>query len=128
MPLDDTCWPTTEITDETTALLIRARGLLERGWCRYYLAKSQYGRPVGPTSKRAVMWCAYGALFAAGVPRNQGAVHPAILRLEAAIPNAGIASFNNLQKTVEPVLAAFDRAIAAGGGRAVLGRHIATGH
>jgi hypothetical protein len=40
MPLDDTNWsPPTEAIDETTALLVRARGFIERGWCRHALAR-----------------------------------------------------------------------------------------
>jgi hypothetical protein len=54
----------TEI-DETTALLIRARALLERGWCRGFLARDANKREIWPTEKEAVAWCAYGALIAA---------------------------------------------------------------
>jgi hypothetical protein len=38
MPLDSTNWAEIEI-DEPTALLIRAREFIERGWCRYFLRK-----------------------------------------------------------------------------------------
>jgi hypothetical protein len=113
MPLDDTNWPTIEV-DETTALLIRARGFIERGWCRHADAKDRFGWSIEPTSDRAVEWCAYGALRAAGWS-NGDRDHPALHRLQAAINSRRIAAFNNRQETVEPILAAFDRAITAGG-------------
>jgi hypothetical protein len=100
-------------TDETTALLIRARGFLERGWCRGWLAVDARGRSVSETSDRAVRWCAYGALLAAGWDDSSG--HPAYRRLKAAIGGEWVCDFNNRQETVEPVLAASDRAIAAEG-------------
>ena len=104
------------MTDETTALLIRARGFIVRGWCRNADAKDETGQAVHAGSPEAVAWCAYGALKAAGSYVSLAAV----LRLERAIGGGsgfgeGIGRFNDLQQTVEPVLAAFDRAIAAGG-------------
>jgi hypothetical protein len=110
-------------TDDATNMLIRARGFIERGWCRYMLAMDPAGHPIDPTTTNAVAWCANGALVAAGLSdcRNYAFYldHPAVRRLEAEIgsENSGggnIANFNNAQETVEPVLAAFDRAIAAG--------------
>jgi hypothetical protein len=96
-------------TDPTTALLVRARSLLERGWCRKVLARNADGNRVEPTSIRAVAWCMYGAVDAAvGAPVY---THPAFDRLRAAIGGEDIGGFNNRQETVEPILAAFDRAI-----------------
>lgn len=114
MPLDDTNWsaPSIEV-DETTALLIRARSFLERGWCRGASARDEAEVGTGPTSERAVAWCAVGALIAAG-SRNHDQKLPAFRRLEAAIGGDSIVDFNNRQEMVEPVLAAFDRAIAVG--------------
>jgi hypothetical protein len=112
MPLDDTNWSKTVETDETTELLIRARGFIERGWCRGVLARDETGiSEVDPTSARTVAWCIYGAMDAAGVPVDSS--HPAYRRLMGAIGGECVADFNNRQETVEPVLAAFDRAIAA---------------
>lgn len=61
MPLDDMNWLTQTEVDETTALLIRARGFIERGWCRGTEALTATGSMVQPTSDRAVAWCMYGA-------------------------------------------------------------------
>lgn len=114
MPLDQINWPTVEI-DETTALLIRARSFIERGWCRWTQARDADGVGIDPISERAVEWCAYGALVAAGLRNGEYKGHSAVCRLIVAIGDDSIGSFNNEQETVEPILAAFDRAIAAGG-------------
>jgi hypothetical protein len=128
MPLDDTTWVAgndadeqafrgATCTDPTTDLLIRARGLIERGWCRGIGAKDADGHPVGPSSAQAVAWCAGGALIAAGMPVVGGLwSQPAMRRLGEAMGGTSrdIMNFNDRQLTVEPVLAAFDRAIAMG--------------
>jgi hypothetical protein len=115
MPLDNTSWSPDAQVDETTALLVRARGFLERGWCRNTFALDTAGNDVSPESSQAVMWCANGALRAAGLPWDDTyRAHPAILRLKAVIGGEIVGLFNNRQESVEPVLAAFDRAIAAG--------------
>jgi hypothetical protein len=117
MLLDDTNWsvPSTEVIEETTALLIRARSFLVRGWCRGAHARDAADDEVMPTSERAVAWCMFGALVAAGWDIRHTR-HPAYHRLSAATNDEG-AAFNDRQTTVEPVLAAFDRAIAAGSSR-----------
>ena len=118
MPLDSTNWPQPVGVgiDETTALLMRARGFLERGWCKGVLAVNANKQMVNPCSKQAVAWCAGGALFAAGVLPLLGIPHhPAFDRLMEAMGGESIARFNNRQETVEPVIAAFDRAIEMGG-------------
>lgn len=108
------------MTDETTDLLIRARSFIERGWCRgTSAAQDVEGNPVSWSDARAVSWCLQGALLAAGMPRLATLSHPAQRRLLCAIgdnpdfPQIGLIGFNNSQQTVESVLAAFDRAIAA---------------
>jgi hypothetical protein len=63
MPIDDTNFALS--INETTALLIRARSFLKRGWCRNALALDRKGNDVDPTDHRAVAWCAVGALVAA---------------------------------------------------------------
>jgi hypothetical protein len=95
---------------EATALLIRARSLLERGWCRGVPAIDAEGWMVHPVSEKAIAWCASGALIAAGWCRTD-LDHPAIHRLSAAM-DGSICGFNDRQESVEPILAAFDRAIA----------------
>jgi hypothetical protein len=115
MPLDDTNWPTieTEVVDEATALLIRARALVARGWCRWTEARNLLGFQVSPYSRWASRWCPRGALKAARLGASQFDHNHALCRLVAAMGEF-IAEFNDRQETVEAVLAAFDRAIAAG--------------
>jgi hypothetical protein len=106
--------------DQTTALLIRARSFVERGWCRGTFAANSEGWSVEPTDEDAVRWCARAAVDAAA-GQIVGGDHPAFRRLAAAIGVDGIyaadfaeavADFNDRQETAEPILAAFDRAIA----------------
>ena len=93
-------------TDPTTALLIRARGFIERGWCADGGAKDAEGRHIDPISERAVAWCAAGAVVAAGVSATNALwIHPAMQRLGQALGD-DIVDFNYRQETVEPVLAA----------------------
>jgi hypothetical protein len=115
MPLDQTTWPPTETTeiDPTTDLLIRARGFIERGWCRDALALDAEGKRVRPRSDRAVAWCAHGALIAAGMALLD-LDNPAVHRLTGGRDGYFLVKFNNTQKSVVPILAAFDRAIVAG--------------
>ena len=101
--------------DEATAILVRARGFIERGWCREAIATDRFGDITQATSEDAVAWCAEGALVAAGVPFDRSFTHPATQRLWDET-GMGIGEFNDAQETVEPVLAAFDRAIVAGAG------------
>lgn len=98
--------------NETTALLIRARGFIERGWCQGRTAFNAQGASVSSRSEEAVRWCAVGALMAA-VPAGRPMTirHPAYARLREVV-GMDVAVFNDAQETVEPVLAAFDRAIA----------------
>jgi hypothetical protein len=92
-------------------LLARARAFLERGWCRHTLARDALGLAVDSTSAEAVSWCAIGALDAVGADRSSR--FSALLRLQSAIGSKDIVRFNDAQETVETVLVAFDRAIAA---------------
>jgi hypothetical protein len=112
MPLDSTDWAEIEV-DEVTTLLIRARGFIERGWCRYFYAKGRFGIPVSPTCRWAVSWCAVGAIRAAASNATTREVHEACARLAGAMGLIDIIVFNDRQKSVEEVLAAFDRAITA---------------
>jgi hypothetical protein len=115
MPLDQTNWPHTTPLDETTLLLVRARNFIQRGWCRDAIARDADGHQlVDARSAEAVAWCSIGALEATGVECFDPSFIPAIRRLEVAMRTECIARFNDHQMTVDPVLAAFDRAIAAG--------------
>ena len=107
MPFDNTN------LDDTTRLLLDARGYIERGWCRGELARDKDGERVSPIDKRAVQRCLYGALYAAGLDPavRKG---PATDRLRKAIGGGNLVDFNNAQTDSAPILAAFDCAIAGG--------------
>jgi hypothetical protein len=107
---------TKAITEDEAALryLIGARAFLERGWCREAQARDADGAEVPPTDERAA-WCPLGALRAAGMPIPEYGTHRALIRLGETLPlhyRDTIGWFNDQQTTVEPVLAAFDQAIA----------------
>lgn len=115
MPLDDANRSPDTQVDATTDLLIRARSLIARGWCRRTEARNLIGWPVPPTSKSAVSWCMSGALYAAAQLGNHAAYGFAYRRLTGVIPDNLVAEFNDRQQMVEPILAVFDSAIAIGG-------------
>ena len=98
--------------DDVTKLLIEGRARIERGWTTYAQGRDKDGNEVDPCSETAVAWCAYGALCAAfgdDIPGN----HPAAERLmKVGMKGEPWAFFNNRQSSPEPVLDAFDRAIA----------------
>ncbi len=96
--------------DDTTRLLIEARGFIERGWCKETMARDAEGRAVDPRSLHAVRWCEYGAIVAAGAKWGDVS-DPAFLRLKKAAGDEP-AYHNNHQTSVEPVLEVLDRAIA----------------
>jgi hypothetical protein len=93
---------------------MRARNFIQRGWCRDAIARDAHGNQlVDARSTEAVAWCSIGAIEATGVEPFDPSFIPAIRRLEVAMSTECIARFNDHQMTVDPVLAAFDRAIAA---------------
>src|SRR5690242_16358882 len=53
------------MTDETTALLILARGFIERGWCRYEPAVDRTENQVAATSQQSCKCSSLCALVAA---------------------------------------------------------------
>jgi hypothetical protein len=77
--------------------------------------QDRHGVEVRSTSERAVAWCALAALDAVGIPylhHRQHGWHPAYWCLKVASGAERPMDFNARQEAVEPVLAAFDRAIA----------------
>lgn len=111
----------------TVQVLKEARALLARrgGWCKHELV-----RVGGPDSSGtfddsvanpyAYQFCAIGAIMRAGYGRTQWSgplVRAPLGALQSLLPDKwaglGIACWNNAQRTKRPVLALFDRAIAA---------------
>src|ERR1700722_7637156 len=110
MPLDNTSWSPDTQVDETTALLVRARGFLERGWCKGYFAYDGHGDQIAARDERAVSWCMVGAIQVAEFGTGNAGCQRARDLLRSTVGES-IAKFNDGQETVEPVLAAFDKAI-----------------
>lgn len=101
--------------DADAALLVRAKGFLQKGWCRNAQGRRADGRYVDPESSEAVSWCAYGALVRAGMKNGAYPKDAAALRhLMTAIgyEDVGPGVWNNSQKSVEPILKKFDEAIS----------------
>jgi len=81
------------------------RARVERGWCKSVDAKDESGASVPPESVFACSWCARGATF----------LDPEVRRaLDHQMPRTykNLTVFNDAQKSVVPILALFDRAIA----------------
>lgn len=53
------------LTPQDWQVLVRARELVERGWCRRPLATDTEGAPCHPNATGAVAWSTHGALMRA---------------------------------------------------------------
>jgi hypothetical protein len=100
---------------EVVEKLQEARALIERGWCKFYGAKTAKGSYVDPESRYAVAWCAYGALIRV----DPGERLDLLSRLYNAFPpemlgeDDLLGDYNDDPKTTkEDILSLYDRAIA----------------
>lgn len=111
------------MTTTTRDVLVRARGLIEQGWCQGVGARDARGHEVGALMREACSWCTLGALSRALDLSNTDAYGVDYTRAREAIADAigrdcdggrAIAVWNDhRERTQADVLAAFDRAIAA---------------
>lgn len=108
MPFDGTELP------PLARVLIDARSFMERGWCKNHQAMTAADRPTAGRDPAAVRWCLVGSLFAATVGDDELLWTEAMHAVGKFVPDGvfGLASFNNTQDTVAPVLDVIDRAIA----------------
>lgn len=115
MPLDATNYRP-EPTDPTLRTLIRAREILEKGWCKAALAKDARGRAVKPSDPAAVSWCLAGAAFRAALKERSPTYAAATLEIIDALPacaGESIGIFNDQYDTTkDDVLRILDRAIS----------------
>lgn len=89
------------------ALLMAADLLSKRGaWCRGTFARTATGHPIGPKCANASSWCVYGALIRVS---NGRVVFTAIKRV-AGVVHTNVVSFNDHQKSKQPVIAALRKA------------------
>ncbi len=88
--------------------LVASRKKIENpeNWMQGALARDANGALVEPASKRAVCWCAIGAIQAAAWPCD----YPVARKLETYIEPLLVDEFND-SSTHDQVLALFDRAI-----------------
>ena len=103
-------------------MLLEARASVEQGWCQGASARDGQGSPVQPWSPLAAQWSAIGGLVAVWARRRAAASD-----LERAIAGFQLANVALLQamgsspaewndraeRTLEDVLAAFERACAS---------------
>lgn len=89
-------------------VLLAAVELLKKGWTTGELARDASGKACGPRSKKAVCWCAEGAVRAAA--RGNEETYYAVW--SAFYDGAGIDAYDDIikwhdgQKSVEPVIEA----------------------
>lgn len=99
--------------------LERARALVAKGWVQDKEAADAKGLDVDALSELACSWCALGALAAAANGHGfetYKAAREALARAAGEQPtNDMIARWNDSAGSVDVVLAAFDKAIAAEG-------------
>lgn len=94
--------------------LVRAKGLLAKGWTKGVAARNAEGEQVATRSPKAVQWCAVGALDrATGTHRQAWRIYAAAVDIldQAAAPWETIVTLNDRSHSVKPVLRAFDKAI-----------------
>jgi hypothetical protein len=95
----------------TTTILKKARVLIVRGWTQGSFARNARGRPVLANSKRAVRWCAWGALDGAYWLGDSKALRLLKLSIPGRVKSLSDWNDNPKRKKAE-VLALFDSAIA----------------
>ena len=107
----------------TKEILVKVRGLIERGWTQNASARNANGDRVAPTSRHACKWCATGALYAIyeTIPnwRDDPKTDETSDLVRAALPKRSndfhktIIGFNDADNTTQAdILAVFDEAIA----------------
>jgi hypothetical protein len=95
-------------------ILKAARELLAMpgAWTKGHYAKNSSGYQVYPFEPEAACFCSYGAMSRFAAEGGTANLHAAEDAVRAQVPNGDLIGFNDAQESVEPVLAAFDRAIA----------------
>lgn len=98
---------------ETADILRKAKPLIEKGWCRFALARNRRGDRCMPYSDDAVRFCPVGAVErVVGRFFRQTKAIEAVEALDKASRSSDIVMTNNYGRKTD-VLAAFDRAISA---------------
>lgn len=105
---------------DVTEVLSNARKLIAqpRGWVQGAAARDKAGADVTFTDPSACSFCAVGAIafacWEAGLPDCSGIEGQALERVRRAAGVTGVVEWNDAEgRTVEEVVAAFDKAIAS---------------
>lgn len=98
---------------ETADILRKAKALVEKGWCRGCYAKAANGARRGRWDDDATKFCMLGALFRAVGPDSYAGFELVADILLRQTGGFRLDTFNDQQRNKRPILAAFDRAIAA---------------
>lgn len=92
---------------KTSTVLKRAKNLLiTKGWTRRYEARDAHSHAVPYDSPRAARFCIIGACCAVSATES----FPA-RQILCEVAGNGLATFNDSQKSVKPILEVFDEAI-----------------
>jgi hypothetical protein len=92
----------------TRAILIKARALIEKGWCQGPMAEDQFGNPVQWADSHAVRFCIMGACYRTG----EGNWEQAKPLLQKATGQPRVVFWSERKRrTKAEILAAFDKAI-----------------
>jgi len=92
------------------AILIRARELIEQGWCRNAWARNELGKGVHENSSDACSWCLMGAINKA--IKEKGYTYGIRLDISSVcktITLNGLIHFNDNAKSKEEVTGLIDR-------------------
>ncbi len=96
---------------EAARVLIAARALIEKGWCRGESAVGTDGFPRHHRAPDAVKWCAIGATARAAY--GDGTNYRRAINILKASVGDSVPYWNDRARDVSEVLAGFDKAIAA---------------
>jgi len=100
---------------ETVKALREARRLIKKGWSRKAYARDRWRHPVDSSSKRAVCFCATGAINRATWGKNFSITEQAETQIKNVISSNGfhnIVDWNDaMGRTKQEVVRAFTKAI-----------------
>jgi hypothetical protein len=98
---------------EILKVLVRAKNLIAKGWCRGADARDENNRPIPPTDRRACKFCARGAVrrcIEPGMGHRESSVFNILLQsIEGEYYS--LVTFNDSRRDRRPVLSAFRKAI-----------------
>lgn len=96
----------------TKEVLIAARALIAKGWCRGTAAKDKANRPVPVGDPAACKFCSVGALWRVSPHELYGVFDTTTKLLSSLTPDQNIAGFNDSKRNKRDVLRIFDKVIA----------------